>query len=261
MVRVFWHLLAAFSSAAIAQTRNVVLNHRGLNRVSRSVNGYGDRVPRTRGRTLSSLAARRHGVSHEACSDLVSSMAGPSRSVIYTGLLLAFERDVRAGARRSQPASAAVGSHAAAAFEGRRSTAPGSSGKKHILPENRRLPFDEELAPELPGQSRRCVHGRRGAQVRRQEAAAGRSCWSSATAIRIAPTQNFGNTRDVAAAAARGLRSREVIVPAICRTCPKCAGPGGVLRVDQPARYGGSACCWMRLRDTGHEGRHARGSI
>jgi len=141
MVRVFW-LLLLISSAAIAQTRNVVLiiaDDQGLD-----LNVYGDRVPRTP--NLSSLAAR--GTAFTEAFATVSSCS-PSRSVIYTGLyshsngMYGLAHDVHN--QHLLPSVRTLPQLLKAA--GYRT---GLVGKKHILPENA-LPFDQELAPERPG--------------------------------------------------------------------------------------------------------------
>jgi N-sulfoglucosamine sulfohydrolase len=141
MIRAFW-LLLLISSAAIAETRNVVLiiaDDQGLD-----LNVYGDRVPRTP--NLSSLAAR--GTAFTEAFATVSSCS-PSRSVIYTGLyshsngMYGLAHDVHN--QHLLPSVRTLPQLLKAA--GYRT---GLVGKKHILPENA-LPFDEELAPERPG--------------------------------------------------------------------------------------------------------------
>src|SRR4026207_101422 len=143
MVRVFW-LLLLISSAAIAQTRNVVLiiaDDQGLD-----LNVYGDRVPRTP--NLSILAAR--GTAFTEAFATVSSCS-PSRSVIYTGLyshangMYGLAHDVHN--QHLLPSVRTLPQYLQAA--GYRT---GLVGKKHILPEDA-LPFDEEAAAGPPGQS------------------------------------------------------------------------------------------------------------
>jgi N-sulfoglucosamine sulfohydrolase len=141
MVRAFW-LLLLISSAAIADTRNVVLiiaDDQGLD-----LSVYGNRVLRTP--NLESLAGR--GTLFTEAFATVSSCS-PSRSVIYTGLyshsngMYGLAHDVHN--QHLLPSVRTLPQLLKAA--GYRT---GLVGKKHILPENA-LPFDEELAPERPG--------------------------------------------------------------------------------------------------------------
>jgi N-sulfoglucosamine sulfohydrolase len=141
MIRAFW-LLLLISSAAIADTRNVVLivaDDQGLD-----LSVYGNRVLRTP--NLENLAAR--GTLFTAAFATVSSCS-PSRSVIYTGLyshsngMYGLAHDVHnqhlLPSVRTLPQLLKAAGYRTALV-----------GKKHILPENA-LSFDEELAPERSG--------------------------------------------------------------------------------------------------------------
>jgi N-sulfoglucosamine sulfohydrolase len=141
MIRAFW-LLLLISSAALADARNVVLiiaDDQGLD-----LSVYGNPVLRTP--NLESLAGR--GTLFTEAFATVSSCS-PSRSVIYTGLyshsngMYGLAHDVHnqhlLPSVRTLPQLLKAASYRTALV-----------GKKHILPENA-LPFDEELAPERPG--------------------------------------------------------------------------------------------------------------
>jgi N-sulfoglucosamine sulfohydrolase len=141
MIRVFW-LLLLISSAALADTRNVVLiiaDDQGLD-----LSVYDNRILRTP--SLASLAGR--GTLFTEAFATVSSCS-PSRSVIYTGLyshsngMYGLAHDVHnqhlLPSVRTLPQLLKTAGYRT-----------GLVGKKHILPENA-LPFDEELAPERPG--------------------------------------------------------------------------------------------------------------
>ena len=135
-------LLLLISSAAIADTRNVLLiiaDDQGLD-----VAAYGDSALQTP--SLSQLFAR--GTLFTDAFATVSSCS-PSRSVIYTGLyshsngMYGLAHDVHN--QHLLPSVRTLPQILQGA--GYRT---GLVGKKHILAENA-LPFDEELAPERPG--------------------------------------------------------------------------------------------------------------
>jgi N-sulfoglucosamine sulfohydrolase len=141
-------LVAAFvillqgPSAALADTRNVLLiiaDDQG-----RDLGVYGNPVLQTP--NLDRLAAR--GTLFTSAFATVSSCS-PSRSVIYTGLyshsngMYGLAHDVHN--QHLLPSVRTLPQYLKAA--GYRT---GLVGKKHILPESQ-LPFDEELAPEQPG--------------------------------------------------------------------------------------------------------------
>jgi len=141
MVRALW-LLLLISSAALADSRNVLLivaDDQGLD-----LGVYGN--PALRTPNLDRLAAR--GTLFTAAFSTVSSCS-PSRSVIYTGLyshsngMYGLAHDVHN--QHLLPSVRTLPQLLKAA--GYRT---GLVGKKHILPEAA-LPFDEELAPERPG--------------------------------------------------------------------------------------------------------------
>jgi N-sulfoglucosamine sulfohydrolase len=141
MFRAFW-LLLLISSAAIAAPRNVVLiiaDDQGLD-----LGIYGNHALHTP--NLSSLAGR--GTWFTDAYATVSSCS-PSRSVIFTGLyshsngMYGLAHDVHN--QHLLPSVRTLPQLLKAA--GYRT---GLIGKKHILPESA-LPFDEELAPERPG--------------------------------------------------------------------------------------------------------------
>jgi N-sulfoglucosamine sulfohydrolase len=128
--------------AAVAETRNVLLivaDDQG-----RDLGVYGNPVLRTP--NLDALAAR--GTLFTNAFATVSSCS-PSRSVIYTGLyshsngMYGLAHDVHN--QHLLPTVQTLPQYLKAA--GYRT---GLVGKKHILPESA-LPFDEELAPERPG--------------------------------------------------------------------------------------------------------------
>jgi len=128
--------------AAVAETRNVLLivaDDQG-----RDLGVYGNPVLRTP--NLDALAAR--GTLFTNAFATVSSCS-PSRSVIYTGLyshsngMYGLAHDVHN--QHLLPTVRTLPQYLKAA--GYRT---GLVGKKHILPESA-LPFDEELAPERPG--------------------------------------------------------------------------------------------------------------
>jgi N-sulfoglucosamine sulfohydrolase len=128
--------------AAVAETRNVLLivaDDQG-----RDLGVYGNPVLRTP--NLDGLAAR--GTLFTNAFATVSSCS-PSRSVIYTGLyshsngMYGLAHDVHN--QHLLPSVRTLPQYLKAA--GYRT---GLVGKKHILPESA-LPFDEELAPERPG--------------------------------------------------------------------------------------------------------------
>jgi len=134
-------LLSGFQ-AAVAETRNVLLivaDDQG-----RDLGVYGNPVLRTP--NLDALAAR--GTLFTNAFATVSSCS-PSRSVIYTGLyshsngMYGLAHDVHN--QHLLPTVWTLPQYLKAA--GYRT---GLVGKKHILPESA-LPFDEELAPERPG--------------------------------------------------------------------------------------------------------------
>jgi N-sulfoglucosamine sulfohydrolase len=135
-------ILLSSSSAALADARNVVLiiaDDQG-----RDLGVYGNPVLRTP--NLDRLAAR--GTLFTSAFATVSSCS-PSRSVIYTGLyshsngMYGLAHDVHN--QHLLPSVRTLPQYLKAA--GYRT---GLVGKKHILPESQ-LPFDEELAPERPG--------------------------------------------------------------------------------------------------------------
>ena len=141
MLRALW-LLLLISSAALADTRNVLLviaDDQGLD-----LGVYGNRVLRTP--NLDQLAAR--GTLFTSAFATVSSCS-PSRSVIYTGLyshsngMYGLAHDVHnqhlLPSVRTLPQLLKAAGYRTALV-----------GKKHILPEDA-LPFDEELAPERSG--------------------------------------------------------------------------------------------------------------
>ena len=141
MARALW-LLLLISSAAFAETRNVLLviaDDQGLD-----LGVYGNRVLRTP--NLDQLAAR--GTLFTSAFATVSSCS-PSRSVIYTGLyshsngMYGLAHDVHnqhlLPSVRTLPQLLKAAGYRTALV-----------GKKHILPEDA-LPFDEELAPERSG--------------------------------------------------------------------------------------------------------------
>jgi N-sulfoglucosamine sulfohydrolase len=141
MLRALW-LLLLISSAALADTRNVLLviaDDQGLD-----LGVYGNPVLRTP--NLDQLAAR--GTLFTSAFATVSSCS-PSRSVIYTGLyshsngMYGLAHDVHnqhlLSSVRTLPQLLKAAGYRTALV-----------GKKHILPEDA-LPFDEELAPERPG--------------------------------------------------------------------------------------------------------------
>src|SRR4029079_14368236 len=141
MIRALW-LLVLISSAAFADTRNVLLviaDDQGLD-----LGVYGNSVLRTP--NLDQLAAR--GTLFTDAFATVSSCS-TSRSVIYTGLyshsngMYGLAHDVHN--QHLLPSVRTLPQYLQAA--GYRT---GLVGKKHILPESA-LPFDEELAPERPG--------------------------------------------------------------------------------------------------------------
>jgi N-sulfoglucosamine sulfohydrolase len=135
-------ILLSVASAAAADTRNVLLivaDDQGLD-----LGAYGNRVLRTP--NLDRLAAR--GTLFTNAFATVSSCS-PSRSVIYTGLyshsngMYGLAHDVHnqhlLPSVRTLPQLLKAAGYRTALV-----------GKKHILPESA-LPFDEELAPERPG--------------------------------------------------------------------------------------------------------------
>jgi N-sulfoglucosamine sulfohydrolase len=141
MLRALWILLV-LSAATVADARNVVLivaDDQGLDLAA-----YGNPVLKTP--NLDRLAARGTLFTHAFAT--VSSCS-PSRSVIYTGLyshsngMYGLAHDVHN--QHLLPSVRTLPQILAAA--GYRT---GLVGKKHILPEAA-LPFDEELAPERPG--------------------------------------------------------------------------------------------------------------
>lgn len=134
--------LLGFSATARAETRNVLLiiaDDQG-----RDLGVYGN--PALRTPNLDRLAAR--GTLFTSAFATVSSCS-PSRSVIYTGLyshsngMYGLAHDVHnqhlLPSVRTLPQFLKAAGYRTALV-----------GKKHILPESA-LPFDEELAPELPG--------------------------------------------------------------------------------------------------------------
>jgi N-sulfoglucosamine sulfohydrolase len=145
LMRVVCGLLPAllgFSSAALADTRNVLLiiaDDQG-----RDLGVYGNPVLQTP--NLDRLAAR--GTLFTNAFATVSSCS-PSRSVIYTGLyshsngMYGLAHDVHnqhlLPSVRTLPQFLKAAGYRTALV-----------GKKHVLPESA-LPFDEELAPERPG--------------------------------------------------------------------------------------------------------------
>lgn len=135
-------ILLSVSSAALADTRNVLLiiaDDQG-----RDLGVYGNPVLRTP--NLDRLAAQ--GTLFTNAFATVSSCS-PSRSVIYTGLyshsngMYGLAHDVHN--QHLLPSVRTLPQYLAAA--GYRTALV---GKKHILPDSA-LPFDEELAPERPG--------------------------------------------------------------------------------------------------------------
>jgi N-sulfoglucosamine sulfohydrolase len=135
-------ILFGFSAATFAETRNVLLiiaDDQGLD-----LGAYGNPVLLTP--NLDRLATR--GTLFTNAFATVSSCS-PSRSVIYTGLyshsngMYGLAHDVHN--QHLLPSVRTLPQFLKAA--GYRT---GLVGKKHILPESA-LPFDEELAPELPG--------------------------------------------------------------------------------------------------------------
>jgi N-sulfoglucosamine sulfohydrolase len=141
MARAFL-LLLLISSAAIADTRNVLLiiaDDQGLD-----ISPYGNHALQTP--SLDQLFAR--GTLFTEAFATVSSCS-PSRSVIYTGLyshsngMYGLAHDVHN--QHLLPSVRTLPQILQAA--GYRT---GLVGKKHILPDSA-LPFDEELAPERPG--------------------------------------------------------------------------------------------------------------
>jgi N-sulfoglucosamine sulfohydrolase len=135
-------ILLGLSSVAIADNRNVLLiiaDDQGLD-----LGAYGNQVLRTP--NLDQLAAR--GTLFTNAFATVSSCS-PSRSVIYTGLfshsngMYGLAHDVHnqhlLPSVRTLPQLLKAAGYRTALV-----------GKKHILPESS-LPFDEELAPERPG--------------------------------------------------------------------------------------------------------------
>ena len=141
MARAIW-LLLLISTAALADARSVLLiiaDDQGLD-----LGAYGNRVLKTP--NLDQLAAR--GTLFTSAFATVSSCS-PSRSVIYTGRyshsngMYGLAHDVHnqhlLSSVRTLPQLLKA--------EGYRTALV---GKKHILPDDA-LPFDEELAPERPG--------------------------------------------------------------------------------------------------------------
>jgi N-sulfoglucosamine sulfohydrolase len=135
-------ILLSLASAAAAETRNVLLiiaDDQGLD-----LGAYGNAVLRTP--NLDRLAAR--GTLFTNAFATVSSCS-PSRSVIYTGLyshsngMYGLAHDVHnqhlLPSVRTLPQWLKAAGYRTALV-----------GKKHILPDSA-LPFDEELAPERPG--------------------------------------------------------------------------------------------------------------
>ena len=191
-------VLLGSTSTAFGDTRNVLLiiaDDQG-----RDLGVYGNPVLRTP--NLDRLAAR--GTLFTNAFATVSSCS-PSRSVIYTGLyshsngMYGLAHDVHN--QHLLPSVRTLPQFLKAA--GYRT---GLVGKKHILPESA-LPFDEELAPELPGnrdvafmadEARKFI-----SKQRRQAVSADRRLQRSAS--RAAELRQYAH---VAASRASDLRSR-----------------------------------------------------
>jgi len=241
MVRAIW-LLLLISSAALADTRNVLLiiaDDQGLD-----LGAYGNRVLQTP--NLDQLAAR--GTLFTNAFATVSSCS-PSRSVIYTGLyshsngMYGLAHDVHnqhlLPSVRTLPQVLKAAGYRTALV-----------GKKHILPESALL-FDEELAPEQPGN--------RDVAFMASEARKFIGTGASAPFLLIVgysdphrAEQNFGNTRAWPAIVRQTYDPTKVIVPGHLPDLPEVSQDlaeyyESVSRLDS-----GVGLLLAALRETGH---------
>jgi N-sulfoglucosamine sulfohydrolase len=235
-------ILLSLASVAGAQTRNVLLiiaDDQGLD-----LGAYGNPVLRTP--NLDRLAAR--GTLFTNAFAAVSSCS-PSRSVIYTGLyshsngMYGLAHDVHnqhlLPSVRTLPQLLKAAGYRTALV-----------GKKHILPESA-LPFDEELAPERPGN--RDVAFMAG-EARRFIAASGDRPFLMIVGYsdpHRAP-ENFGNTRAWPGIARTTYDPAKVLVPAHLPDLPE-------VRSDLAAYYesvsrldSGIGLLLEALRESGH---------
>jgi N-sulfoglucosamine sulfohydrolase len=242
MARAIW-LLFLISSAALADTRNVLLiiaDDQGLD-----LGAYGNPVLKTP--NLDRLAAR--GTLFTSAFATVSSCS-PSRSVIYTGLyshsngMYGLAHDVHnqhlLPSVRTLPQLLKAAGYRTALV-----------GKKHILPENA-LPFDQELAPEQPGNR----------DVAFMASEAGEFIGTSDNRPFLLVVgysdphraeQNFGNTRAWPAVVRQTYDPAKVIVPVHLPDLPEVRHDladyyESVSRLDS-----GVGLLLAALRDTGHD--------